>query len=400
MAESESTDVLIVGAGPYGLSLASRLRNHRVEHVILGESMGFWRHNMPAGMYLRSSWDWYLDPQGIWTIERFLKDRGLQKSDVEPFPLDTYLEYVEWFRRAEGIEPVESRVQRLDYGAEGTFVAVCSDGKRFSAKRVVIALGFSSFPHIPVELPSDLPRHRVHHTLDFVDLSRAAGKSFLIVGGRQSAFEWSALLAEAGAERVIVSHRHPSPAFEEADWSWVAPLVEGMIADPGWFRAISNEERSSISQRLWGEGRLKVEPWLEPRLRNAPVEVRPESRLRSASIGNGERVSVELDDGTTFGVDEIILATGYKADISRVDFVARGSVFDHIVAVDGHPVLDAHFQSSVPGLYMTSMLATRDFGPFFGFTVACRAAATVLGDELSRTQQTTNSDDAQRIHRS
>lgn len=394
MGDSESTDVLIIGAGPYGLSLASRLRNHHVDFVILGESMGSWRHNMPAGMYLRSSWDWYLDPQGIWTIERFLEDRGLQKSDVEPFPLGTYLDYVEWFRRAEGIEPIDSRVQRLDYGADGSFIAVCDDGNRFSAQRVVIALGFSSFPHMPVELLSDLPRSRVHHTLDFVDLSRAAGKSFLILGGRQSAFEWSALLAEAGAERVVVSHRHPSPVFAEADWSWVAPLVEGMIAIPGWFRAISVADRSSISQRLWGEGRLKIEPWLEPRLKDAPVDVRAESRLSSASLENGEKVRIELDDGTRYEVDEIILATGYKADISRVDFVARGSIFDHIVAVDGHPVLDEHFQSSVPGLYMTSMLATSDFGPFFAFTVACRAAATVLGDELSRTQRTWNKFDA------
>jgi hypothetical protein len=45
-------------------------------------------------------------------------------------------------------------------------------------------------------------------------------------------------------------------------------------------------------------------------------------------------------------------------------------------------VLDEHLQSSVAGLFMTSMLATRDFGPFFGFTVAVRTSAKLIGQAL------------------
>ena len=81
-------------------------------------------------------------------------------------------------------------------------------------------MGYSCFPHIPEELAAGLPADIVSHTLDFADPSRATGKSVLIVGGRQSAFEWAALLADAGAQEVHISHRHPSPAFAEADWSW------------------------------------------------------------------------------------------------------------------------------------------------------------------------------------
>ena len=42
---------------------------------------------------------------------------------------------------------------------------------------------------------------------------------------------------------------------------------------------------------------------------------------------------------------------------------------------DGFPVLDDHFQSSLPGLFVTGFPATRDFGPFFGFVRGCPAAA-------------------------
>jgi hypothetical protein len=41
-------------------------------------------------------------------------------------------------------------------------------------------------------------------------------------------------------------------------------------------------------------------------------------------------------------------------------------------------VLDDHFQTSIPGLFITSMPATQDFGPFFSFTVAVRASAQLI----------------------
>jgi len=41
-------------------------------------------------------------------------------------------------------------------------------------------------------------------------------------------------------------------------------------------------------------------------------------------------------------------------------------------------VLDERFQTSVPGLFMPGFVATRDFGPFFGFVRGCPAAATLI----------------------
>jgi cation diffusion facilitator CzcD-associated flavoprotein CzcO len=47
------TDVAIIGAGPYGLSLAAHLRGRGVRYRIFGEAMRFWR-NMPVGINLKS----------------------------------------------------------------------------------------------------------------------------------------------------------------------------------------------------------------------------------------------------------------------------------------------------------------------------------------------------------
>ena len=94
----------------------------------------------------------------------------------------------------------------------------------------------------------------------------------LIIGGRQSAFEWTALLNESGASAVHISHRHNSPVFAAADWSWVNPLVDAMVDNPGWFRNLSPAEKEDVNHRLWAEGRLKVEPWLESRVMKESVK--------------------------------------------------------------------------------------------------------------------------------
>jgi hypothetical protein len=52
--------------------------------------------------------------------------------------------------------------------------------------------------------------------------------------------------------------------------------------------------------------------------------------------------------------------------------------------VDGFPVLDESFQSSIAGLYVTGFASTRDFGPFFGFTKGYPAAAAIIVDDLLR----------------
>lgn len=91
---------------------------------------------------------------------------------------------------------------------------------------------------------------------------------------------------------------------------------------------------------------------------------------------------VRLSDGTELGVDRIVLATGYKADLGRVPYLA--GVLDYIEVSGGFPVLDETFQTSLPGLYLPGFTGTRDFGPFFGFTKGCPAAAALVMRGLAR----------------
>lgn len=249
------------------------------------------------------------------------------------------------------------------------------------AQNVVVAVGFRYFMNVPEPYRALFPAGRFAHTCDFVDFAAVKGKRVLIIGGRQSAFEWAVLISEQGADTVYVSYRHPTPVFEKSDWSWVNPLVDMLAIDPGWFRRLNPEEKEALVGRFWAEGRLKLEPWLGRRISKETIKLLPESQVTDCKeLPNGElEVTV---NGAKCIVDQIILATGYKVNLSQIPFLADGNVLKRLDSKNGFPVLDEHLQSNVPGLFFTSMCATQDFGPFFAFTAGVRTSARLIGAAL------------------
>ncbi|GAB3916893.1 NAD(P)-binding domain-containing protein [Larkinella terrae] len=377
---NHDSETLIIGAGPFGLGLAAYLQNRQHDFRLVGYPMEFWKRHMPAGMLLRSGVEWHLDPDNQWTIERFLTERGESTEQLEPLPLELYLAYCEWFIRQTQLPIQETYVTQLSRNGAG-FRATLADGSNLEARQVVVATGFYSYSHVPDSVSELIPVARLRHTRDANDLAAYRDKRVLIVGGRQSAFEWAALLREAGAARVDLSYRHDTPQFTVSDWSWVEALVTGMVDQPGWFRRLSSEEKEVQRLRLWTEGRLKLEPWLAERIFRPEVHLHPRTQVRAVSEKPGG-LSVTLDSGEELAVDEVIAATGYQVDIRRLPFLSE-SLLTELEITNGFPVLDEGFQSNVTGLYFSSFPAGQAFGPFFGFTIGVRAASRILGAVLN-----------------
>ena len=96
-----------------------------------------------------------------------------------------------------------------------------------------------------------------------------------------------------------------------------------------------------------------------------------------------DELDVTLTGSVRLAVDQVLFASGYRAAIQKVPYLA--GVADRIGLRDGFPLLDEAFQTSLPGLYVTGFSATNDFGPFFGFVKGAPAAATlVVRDLLAR----------------
>jgi thioredoxin reductase len=202
------------------------------------------------------------------------------------------------------------------------------------------------------------------------------GARVLIVGGRQSAYEWAALAGEHKAQRIDIVHRHEVPRFERVSWKFADPYLEQTLAQPNWWRTLSRSNQEAIARRFWEVGRMTLEWWLTPRLQGNRFYRRPGTSVVSVAAEDSGAARVRLSDGTELSVDRIVLATGYKGNLGRVPYLA--DVLDRIEVADGFPVLDETFQTSLPGLYLPGFTGTQDFGPFFGFTKGCPTAAALV----------------------
>ena len=116
------TEVIIVGAGPYGLSIAAHLRSLGVGFRIFGRTMFNWRTKMPRGMLLKS--DPYAsnlsDPAASLTLKDFYRGQGIPYDDEAiRVSLESFIAYGEAFQRrfAPGVE--ERLVVALDRTADG-----------------------------------------------------------------------------------------------------------------------------------------------------------------------------------------------------------------------------------------------------------------------------------------
>src|SRR6516225_9682412 len=90
------SDVIIVGAGPYGLSLAAHLQQSDVGFRIFGSPMHTWRECMPTGMLLKS--DGFasniFDPGATFTLERFCELNRIPYDHTRvPVSLETFRQY-------------------------------------------------------------------------------------------------------------------------------------------------------------------------------------------------------------------------------------------------------------------------------------------------------------------
>jgi len=380
--KSSQPKVAIVGAGPYGLASAAHLRHAGVDVAIFGEVMEFWHKQMPKGMVLRSRKrsSNISDPQRALTLDDFGKAPGDKMTHAT---LDQFLEYGHWFQSRVAPDVDSRRVRRVE-SANGGFKLTLDDGESREVDRVVVAAGLSPFPWKPV--PFDpLPSSLVSHSSEHDDLGRFSGKKVVVIGAGQSALESAALLHEAGA-RVEVIARAPSVRWLRGENGVqrrrlthamypptdVGGRLNGWIAAfPDVFRRLPKRYYPTISYRCI---RPAGAGWLVPRLADVPITT---ERTVIRTEPEGDRLRLELDDGSERVVDHVLLGTGYDIDVARYDFLAP-ELTQSIERVNGYPVLRPGLETSVPGLHFMGAPAALSFGPIMRFVVGTWYAAPAL----------------------
>jgi FAD-dependent urate hydroxylase len=381
---------VIIGAGPYSLSVAAHLRTRQAT-MVFGKPLEFWQH-MPPHMYLKSSWKAlsFSDPLRLYSLDRYSMTTG--KAAEEPVSLQTFLSYGQWFQE-QVVPDVDKTYVKLLRSDGPQFHLDLADGRNIRASRVVVASGIAPFAHIP-DFARAVPRALVSHSQDHADYSSFQGKPVIVIGKGQSALEAAALLHEAGAlveliargnvawiDRRLARYTGPVKRFFYPPSDVGPPGVNWLVAFPLLFRYFPEKARVSLDARAVRPAGAR---WLRSRVEGV-FRITPNTAVIQAKE-HASMLHLMLSDGTTRVVDHMILGTGYRPDIEVLDFI-DGSLQERIIKSAGTPVLNQWFESSVPSLYFAGALAGSTFGPLCRFVVGARTAAHQIAYHALHTGQ-------------
>jgi len=380
------SDVVILGAGPYGLSISAHLHQRNVDHRIFGHPMHSWQHMMPKGMSLKSEGfaSSLYAPDKSFRLADYCREMGQPYADVGvPVPLETFIAYGRAFQKRfvpnleiENITSIKRAPDGFELTSEG--------GETLRARRVIVAAGIAYFGYLPpvlAELPEEFATHSSRHS----DLAGFRGRKVAVVGAGASAVDIAALLHEAGAQVELVA-RAKAIAFHDPPME-PRPLMQRIMSprstigvgwrsllcvDAPWlFRRMPQAFRHRVVRRHLGPApgwsvKEKVVGRFPLHMGVAVKQARvQDGQVRMTLEGNG--ASQELV------VDHVIGGTGYRVSLQRLKFLDAGLVRD-IRAAEDTPVLSPFFESSVAGLYFVGAASANSFGPLARF--ACGAEFT------------------------
>ena len=387
---ADELDVAVVGAGPFGLSIAAHLAHRRVR--VFGRPMQTWRTRMPPDMRLRSDWDHtsLSAPGDRGSIDVWSRATGEPRE--EPIPLPTFLRYADWFRRTFVPEVDESDVASLDR-AGGRFRITSAAGAEADARSVVVAVGVTPFPHAPPPFDGALG-DGVSFAIDQQDYAGYRGRRVIVVGGGQGGLESAALARRAGAEVEVVVRSplrwfadrepyHPRGPLEQRLYKLAYPVVgygppplNRFAQRPDLFAALPLGARRRVARRILRAG---GSPWVRDEVEGKVAVTEGAGVERVDRIGDGIRLT--LSDGSAREADAVILSTGFRFALERMAFLAP-PVREAVRVEDGWPVLDREFRSTDPDLLFVGFAAERRFGPSVRFVSGSRFTAQRVGEAL------------------
>lgn len=391
------TEVAIIGAGPYGLSVAAHLRLGGLDVRIFGHPMESWKRNMPEGMFLKSEGcaSNLSCPGNGYTLRDYCAAQAVPYAQyAKPVSIEVFTCYGLAFQRRFVPFVERTAVTALDKSSS-KFELTLETGEKVRANKVVVATGLAHCAYIPPELahlPSDLLSHSSRHR----SLNEFDGREVTVIGGGQSALETAALLHEAGAQvRVLVRssvvrwNEKPSPERRSLYQRLRRPM-SGLGPGFGpWFYSNAPVLFRQLPRRVRvTRVKLALGPagaaWLRERVEGR-LPLLPGHSVRTAEA-SGDRVLLQLEspDGKSsqLSSDHIIAATGYRFNLSALPFLSA-QLLSQLSSADQKPILSPHLESAVPGLYFTGLATATQFGPAMRFLFGAEFTARRISRHIA-----------------
>jgi len=320
-------DALVIGGGQAGLAAAYALRQAGRAPVVL-----------EAGEEPVGSWPSYYDSLTLFSPARFSALPGMAfPGDLEHYPHRD--EVVDYLRRYAKDLDVDIRTgHRVDnvHADNGGFRVRLADGSELRSPVLVAATGAFGRPYRPALPGLDAFTGTLLHATDYREPTRFAGQRVVVIGAANSAVQIGAELAEHAG--VTLATRKPVKFAPQR------PLGR----DVHFWSVVTGFDTAPIGHLLRTPPHMPVND--DGRYRRALAAGRPDQRRMFTSIDGTE---LTWSDGTREQVDTIILATGYRPNLSY--FADLGAT------VDGAPQQRRGLSTTHSGLGFVGLEWQRSF---------------------------------------
>jgi thioredoxin reductase len=372
------TKVMIIGAGPYGISLAYELWRLKVPFVIAGHPFSLWFDHTLGSMSIRSDrhTSEIYTRQDVFNMKRYIMRKFPDRADEllsKRIPTTVFRDYLQ-----DVLDRLPFPIERqkvMTVRKQGTsFVHTLEDGLEVISEASVVATGIENHRVIPDGLTS-LSADRMMHSWQVADYEKVKNKHLLIVGAGQSAAECAAHLS---GENQVTWVMRKKPVFYSEPINLPKPVFKFILYGSPYFYFVPQRVKSLLGKKF-------VETTITPDMKG----IWESDRIRIVYADVNDLKLYEDEGGKVqsdvlqAAFDGVIAATGFQYRLDALHFLHKDLKLS-IQVKNGIPIINFRFQTSVKKLYMVGGITENHYGPAQRFMMGARHAVLTLGRELSR----------------
>lgn len=314
------TPILIIGAGPAGLAIAGRLRQHQLPFTIIEKSdkVGFAWHN-------------HYDRLHLHTIKQFSHLPHLPFPDHYPTYVsrEQLVEYYENYAEYFDIKPVFKQEVTQVTKQNKQWLSTTASGEQYLSDKVIVATGINRVPHQPTWKGMASYQGNLIHSRAYKNGQPFHGQKVLVIGMGNTGAEIALDLYEHGA-RPFLSVRGPVNIVPRDVNGTPTQLTAKRLAKlpdaiKDWL-GIQIAKLTIGDLSKYGIKRPKIAPAKQLTLygKTPVIDIGTVAEIKKGNIQILPDIAYFYEKGVAFKNDQehvfdaVILATGYRANVEQL----------------------------------------------------------------------------------